>query len=229
MGTLYIVATPIGNLEDITFRAVRVLMEVDTILAEDTRSARKLLEHFNIKKPLLSYWQHNHFKRIGEILGLLRSRRHLALITEAGTPGISDPGGLLVSEIVQALGSRVNIVPVPGPNAAISALSVSGFPADRFVFLGFPPHKRKRSKFFQEVAKTKISVVIYESPHRLLKTIKDLEAALTNAKDQERRVVVCKELTKQFEYIFRGTIDEVLAQLEDIKIRGEFVIVVGPQ
>ena len=229
MGTLYIVATPLGNLEDMTLRAIRILMEVDLILTEDTRTAKKLLEHFNVKKPLLSYWQHNYLKRLPEIIRLLRSRKNIALITEAGTPGISDPGSELVAEVFKNLGSQVKIEPIPGPSAVITALSVSGFPAQRFLFLGFPPSKNKRQKFFEELVKNKRTVVFYESPHRLVKSLKDLSAALLKVKSQERPVVVCKELTKQFEFVFRGTAGEILKQLENVKIKGEFVIVIGPK
>ena len=227
MGTLYIVATPLGNLEDMTLRAIRILMEVDLILTEDTRTAKKLLDHFNIKKPLLSYWQHNYLERLPEIIRLLRSRKNIALITEAGTPGISDPGSELVAEVFKNLGSQVKIEPIPGPSAVITALSVSGFPAQQFLFLGFPPSKNKRQKFFGELVKNKRTIVFYESPHRLIKSLKDLSAALLKVKSQERQVVVGKELTKQFEFIFRGTAEEILKQLENVKIKGEFVIVIG--
>ena len=229
MGILYIVATPIGNLEDITFRAVRILMESDFILAEDTRSAKKLLEHFNIKKPLLSYWAHNHFHRLPEITQLLRSRRNLALISEAGTPAISDPGTLLVSEIARELKNQTKIVPIPGSSAVAAALSVAGFPAQQFLFAGFPPQKNKRQKFFKEALRFNSGpIVFYESPHRILKTLQDLIAIL-GKQAENRQAAVFRELTKQFETAYRGTLPEILAQLEKENIRGEFVIVLGPK
>ncbi|RJQ14548.1 16S rRNA (cytidine(1402)-2'-O)-methyltransferase [Candidatus Parcubacteria bacterium] len=227
MGTLYIVATPIGNLEDMTFRAVRILMEVDFVLAEDTRVAKKLLDHFNVKKPIVSYWQHNQLKRLPEIIEALRSRKKIALTTDAGTPAISDPGAFLVDGIYKALGNQVKIEAVPGPSAVTTALSIAGFPAEKFLFLGFPPSKRKRNKFFSEVAKYPETVVFYESPHRLIKSLNDLAKVLV--KSQDRSVVVCKELTKQFEYIFRGVTADVLKQLQEVKVKGEFVVVVGPK
>lgn len=227
MGTLSIVATPIGNLEDMTFRAVRTLMESDVILCEDTRVAHKLLNHFNIRKPLISFFQHNQLARIEEVIALLRSRKHVAFITDAGTPGISDPGSLLVSGVVKSLGLSVKVEPIVGANAAIAALSVCGFPTDKFSFFGFPPSKNKRSKFFNELAQREETVVFYESPHRIEKSLKDLARAV--AKNPQRPITLCKELTKQFEFIFRGTVEEVLRQLQDIKIKGEFVVVMAPK
>ena len=228
MGILYIVATPIGNLEDMTFRAVRVLMEVDCILAEDTRSAKKLSDHFNVKKPLLSYWSHNHFQRIDEIVRMLGGRQSIALISEAGTPAISDPGALLVSEIVRIMGNKVRIVPIPGPSAVVAALSIAGFPAQQYVFAGFPPQKRKREKFFKETLRGSGPVVYYESPYRVLRTIKDIMAVL-GKNSETRKAAVFREITKQFETSYRGTLAEILAQLEQDNIRGEFVIVIGPK
>lgn len=225
MGTLFIVATPIGNLEDMTFRAVRVLMEADSILCEDTRVAQKLLSHFNIRKPLVSFFQHNQLSRINEVMELLRSRKKVALISDAGTPGISDPGSLLVSAVAKTLGPGVKIEPIPGAHAAACALSVAGFFADRYSFLGFPPSKNKRNKFFAAVAQKDETVVFYESPHRIIKSLKDLAKAF--AKTPHREIVLCKELTKQFEYIFRGTVEDVLKQLQEVKVKGEFVVIVG--
>ncbi len=220
-------ATPIGNLEDITFRAVRTLMEADYILAEDTRSAKKLLDHFNIKKPLLSYWSHNHFERLPEIIGILNSRKNIALISEAGTPAISDPGALLVWELYKNFSNQFRVVPVPGPSAAVAALSASGFSAQNFCFAGFPPAKNKRLKFFKSALKSGSGpVVFYESPYRAVKTIKDIIAVL-GARSEKIQAVVCRELTKQFETIYRGTLPELLAVLEKEKQRGEFVIVIN--
>jgi len=149
MNTLYIVATPIGNLEDLSFRALRILSEVDLILCEDTRVTKKLLDRYQIKTPTLSYHQHSKLKKVDYILELLRKGKNLALVSDAGTPGISDPGNKLISEIMRQLGIQVKIIPVPGPSAVIAAASISGFPTDKFIFLGFPPTKKKRKKFFE--------------------------------------------------------------------------------
>ena len=222
MSTLYIIATPIGNLEDVTFRALRILREVDLILCEDTRVTKKLLDYYQIEKPLLSYHQHSKLQKINYILDILEKGKNLALVSDAGTPGISDPGNLLIKEIVEKLGEKVNIIPVPGPSAAITAASISGFPMDRFLFLGFPPAKRKRKKFFKEVLESKCPVIFYESPYRIIKTLNELRIM-----NQELRIVVARELTKKFETVYRGNISEVLQKIEKDKILGEFVVVVG--
>jgi len=231
MATFYIVATPIGNLRDITGRAIETLKEVDFILAEDTRETLKLLNRYQIKKPLISYFQHSKLSKVEYILSLLTQGRSLALVSDAGTPGINDPGGKLVEEIVNKFGESVKIIPIPGPNAIITALSVSGFNADKFLFLGYPPHKKGRNKFFSEISKSRYPVVLYESPHRIIKTLKELEEILSSfaktSKDaSERKVVVCRELTKKFETIYRGKIEEVILQIEKEKL-GEFVIAVN--
>ena len=225
MGVLYIIATPLGNLKDITLRALEILKEVDLIVCEDTRQTAKLLNRYNISKPLTSYFQHSKLSKIDYIAQQLKQRKKVALVTDAGTPGISDPGGKLVKEVIESLSSQVKIVPIPGPNAAIAALSVSGFPADKFVFMGFPPHKKGREKFFKEVAETKYTVVFYESKHRILKTLGQLKTVLS----PDRYLVVCRELTKQFESIYRGSAEEILKILESDKNnqKGEFVIVFG--
>jgi len=231
MGILYIVATPIGNLKDLTWRALEVLKEVDLVACEDTRQTIKLLNHYEIKKPLVSYFQHSQLSRVEQIMGELRAGKKVALVTDAGTPGISDPGGKLVEEAIKSLSGQVKIVPIPGPNAAIAALSVSGFPADKFVFLGFPPHKKGRNKFFEEVVAAKYTVVFYESTHRILRCLNDLKLAFIRAQISEdsRTLVVCRELTKVFEGIYRGTAEEILKILESDKnnIKGEFVVVVS--
>jgi len=224
MSTLYVVSTPIGNLEDITFRALRILKEVDLIACEDTRQTLKLLNHYNIKKPLISYFQHSKLSKVDYIIEQLCQGKNLALVTDAGTPGISDPGGILVQKLTIEQAGKIKIVPIPGPNAAVAALSVFGFPADRFVFMGFPPHKKGRNKFFTEVAEAKYTVVFYESTHRILKTLNQLKEIL-----RERKIVVCRELTKQFESIYRGSAEEILKILESDKnnLKGEFVVVVS--
>jgi len=221
MVTLYIIGTPIGNLKDITLRALEVLKEVDLILCEDTRVTKKLLEHCQIKKPLLSYHQHSKLKKVNYILELLKQGKNLALVSDAGTPGISDPGNLLVYEAIERLREKVEIIPIPGPSAATAAASISGFPMDKFLFLGFPPAKRKRKKFFQEVIGSKYPVIFYESPYRIIKTLKELSSFIS-----DREVVVCRELTKKFETIYRGEIEEVIKEIEKDIIKGEFVIIV---
>lgn len=225
MPTLFIVATPIGNLEDITSRALRILREVDLILCEDTRVTRKLLDHYGIKTPVLSYHQHSKLTKINYILELLKEGKNLALVSDAGTPGISDPGNKLISEIVEKV-EMVEIVPIPGASAVTAVASILGFPMDKFLFLGFPPTKRKRKKFFGEVVNSKYPVIFYESPYRIIKTLNELKLA-TSDKKQETRIVVARELTKKFETIYRGRIEEVIEKIEKDKIKGEFVVIVG--
>ena len=221
--TLYIVATPIGNLEDITLRAISVLTNADLILAEDTRVTKVLLERYNIKKDLLSYHEHSGLKKLDRIVELLKNGNNLALVTDAGTPGISDPGNYLIKEVLKEI-PDLKIVPIPGPNAAIAALSISGFYCDEFVFLGFPPHKKGRQTFFRKVVETKETVVFYESKHRIIKTLEDLKS---KALLGDRQLVVARELTKQFETIYRGSINDVLAELSKDNILGEFIVVVS--
>ncbi|MEK7071761.1 MAG: 16S rRNA (cytidine(1402)-2'-O)-methyltransferase [Patescibacteria group bacterium] len=216
MAVLYIVATPIGNLQDITFRAVETLKRVDLILCEDTRVTQKLLSHYEIKTPTLSYHQHSKLNKIEYILDLLKQGKNLALVSDAGTPGISDPGGQLVAQVAPVRIAQVQ--PVPGPSALIAIASISGFPVDRFLFLGFPPIKNKRKKFFEEVAASRYPVIFYESPYRIIKTLNEI--------DPLRDVVVGRELTKKFETIYRGKAKDVLNQLTKEEIRGEFVVIV---
>ncbi|PIS39232.1 MAG: 16S rRNA (cytidine(1402)-2'-O)-methyltransferase [Candidatus Nealsonbacteria bacterium CG08_land_8_20_14_0_20_38_20] len=227
MGTLYIVATPIGNLKDITFRAVEVLKEVDFILCEDTRATKKLLDHYEIKKPVLSYHQHSKLNKVDFILTLLKEGKNLALVSDAGTPGISDPGNLLINEAIKRLRDEVAIIPIPGTSAVTAAASISGFPMEKFLFLGFPPKKRKRKKFFEEALSSKHPVIFYESPYRIIKSLCDLRE--TDAKlsaESTRNVVVCRELTKKFETVYRGKIGEVIKEIEKGIIKGEFVVIV---
>ena len=206
-------------------RALEVLHEADLIVCEDTRQTLKLLNHYNISKPLTSYFQHSKLSKIDYIGEQLKAGKKVALVTDAGTPGVSDPGGILVSKLTNEQANKdLKIVPIPGPNAAIAALSVSGLPADKFIFMGFPPHKKGREKFFREVAEAKHTVVFYESTHRILKTLQQLKNILS----PERKIVACRELTKQFESIYRGSAEEILKILESDKNnqKGEFVIVV---
>lgn len=219
---LYIVATPIGNLEDISPRAISALNSSDIILAEDTRVTRVLLLKYGINKPLVSCHQHSKIRKINEIISWLKEGKTLSLVSDAGTPGINDPGNFLIQEILKEL-PNLKIVPVPGPNAAIAALSISGFPADKFIFLGFPPHKKGRQTFFKKISETEETVVFYESKHRILKALTELRDTSSIG---DRPMVVARELTKQFESIYRGTASEISEQLNKSKILGEFVVVI---
>lgn len=234
---LYIVATPIGNLKDISLRALEVLKEVDLILCEDTRVTKKLLSHYNIKTQTLSYHQHSKLEKVNYIIKLLKNGKNLALVSDAGTPGISDPGNQLISFLVNQFSGfvtaqltnwqteKLKIIPIPGSSAVTAAASISGFPMDNFLFLGFPPAKRKRKKFFEEVANSKYPVIFYESRYRILRTLKELEL---NAKtyNLNPELVVCRELTKKFETIYRGKIEEVIKEIEKDTIKGEFVVII---
>ena len=225
MSTLYILATPIGNLEDITLRALRILKEVDFILCEDTRVTSHLLARYEIKKPLVAYFQHSRVSRVEEIIARLSRGENAALVTDAGTPGISDPGGVLVQNIMTTGQHDIKIVPIPGACAAIAALSISGLPTDKFAFMGFPPHKKGRQTFWKKVSVAEETVVFYESPHRIIKCLEQLKEVLS----AQRQVVVCRELTKMFESVYRGTIVEVLEKVQKDPIKGEYVVVVGPK
>ncbi|MFH1207006.1 MAG: 16S rRNA (cytidine(1402)-2'-O)-methyltransferase [Patescibacteria group bacterium] len=223
MPKLYVVATPIGNLEDITQRALRILGEVDFIVCEDTRHTLAMLNHFNIKKSLISYHQHSQVQKVDHIIDLLKQGKNIAMVSDAGTPGLSDPGGVLVQEVIRELGTQVQIVPIPGSTALTAIISIAGVPTDRFLFLGFLPHKKGRQTLFQEIKNSERTVIFYESTHRIIKTLTSLAEIL----EPERRVVVGRELTKKFETIYRGSAQEVLKQLETGETRGEFVVVVA--
>ncbi|RII25073.1 MAG: 16S rRNA (cytidine(1402)-2'-O)-methyltransferase [Geobacter sp.] len=220
-GTLYIVATPIGNLEDMTFRAVRILKEVDLVAAEDTRHSRKLLTHFGISRPLTSYYDHNQNFKGNYLLERLQAGDSVALISDAGTPCISDPGYQLVRDAVAA---GITVVPVPGPSAAITALSAAGLPTDAFVFAGFLPNRagKRREKLSSLTGEQRV-IVFYESPNRLLATLADMLELFG-----VREVVVARELTKIYEEFVRGPLPDVLAGLEGRQIKGEVVILVAP-
>ncbi len=225
MPTLYILATPIGNLSDASERSRQILSSVDAILCEDTRVTSKLLAAFGIRRTLVAYHQHSDDRRTNEIIAMLREGKFLALVTDAGTPCISDPGGQLVERVAREL-PLVPIVPIPGPSAIIAALSVSGFPCDEFLFLGFPPHKKGRQTFFKRLATIESTVAFYESTHRILKTLQEIagQTGLTG-----RKLMVCRELTKLHETTYRGTAEEIIEQLKLTSTKGEFVVVLAPR
>jgi len=219
--TLYLVATPIGNLEDITLRALRTLKECDVIAAEDTRRTGILLKHFGISKPMLSYFQFNEAKRSEEIIELLRRGEKIALVTDAGSPGISDPGEKVVKAAISA-GFRVESV--PGPSALVAALTASGLPTDEFHFVGFLPHKSgQRRKKLESLAGVEGTLVLYESPYRIVKLLAELNEIFP-----ERPMVLGRELTKKFEEFLRGKPAHLLDELQKRSIKGEFVVMIGP-
>ncbi|OGF28070.1 16S rRNA (cytidine(1402)-2'-O)-methyltransferase [Candidatus Falkowbacteria bacterium RIFOXYA2_FULL_47_9] len=224
MPNLFIVATPIGNLEDITLRALRILREADFILCEDTRVTKKLLAKHDIATPTLSYHQHSQAPKVDKIIELLRQGKNLALVTDAGTPGISDPGNELIAKIIAAVPNAA-IVPVPGPSAVITALSIAGLPASEFLFLGFLPHKKGRQTMVKKIVAIDTTVVVYESCHRIVKFLQEL---IDNG-GTALKLVVCRELTKMFESIYRGAPAEILQILQQDKnnLKGEFAIVIG--
>lgn len=218
-GTLYVVSTPIGNLEDITLRALRVLKEVDIIAAEDTRHSRKLLTHYGISKPLMSYWGEREKTRSTEILQRLRSGQSVAIISDAGTPGVSDPGTVVIKKALEE-GNRV--ISVPGPSAIIAALSISGLPTEEFMFLGFLPAKKtQRRKLLEDLSLEQRTLIFYEAPHRILETLLDMKEVFG-----ERKAVLVKELSKIYEEVLRGSISGILETLKKSTIAGEYVILI---
>ena len=223
---LYIIATPIGNLEDITFRAIRILKEVDMILCEDTRVTAKLLAKYEIKKSLRRFDAHSSESGREAIVELLREGKNIALVTDAGTPGISDPASLLVEDVRRELGNEVKVIPVPGASALTTALSASGIPTSDFLFLGFLPHKKGRQTLMKEIGESERAVVFYESPHRILKALAELKIVAP-----ERKITIARELTKIYEEYISGTADEITKILTDIpeKQKGEFVVIVSPK
>ncbi len=221
MSTLYVVATPIGNLEDITIRALNTLRDVDLIACEDTRRTRILLDRYEISTSMISYHQHSKIVKVVEIVEMLKSGENIALVTDAGTPGINDPGGVLVSEAVK---NDIKVVPIPGSSALTTLLSVSGIKSDRFLFLGFLPKKKGRQTMMRNLMKISNmnlydAIVIYESPYRLLRTLQDLQLAVGN-----NQIIIGRELTKKFEEIFRGNISQAIQYFDKNQARGEFVI-----
>jgi 16S rRNA (cytidine1402-2'-O)-methyltransferase len=220
-GILYIVGTPIGNLEDMTFRAVRILQAVDVIAAEDTRHTGKLLHHFQITTPQTSYHEHNQQRRIPELIEQLHQGKAIALVTDAGMPGISDPGYELVKACVEA---GITVVPIPGPSAAITALSAAGLPTDKFVFEGFLPAKgQERKQRLEAIASLTQTLILYEAPHRLRQTLQDLAAVL----GENRQIVLARELTKLHEEFWRGSIGDAIAHYTSREPQGEFTLLIA--
>jgi 16S rRNA (cytidine1402-2'-O)-methyltransferase len=219
-GTLYIVSTPIGNLEDITLRALRILKEVDLIAAEDTRHTILLLRHFGIQTPLTSYFEGNELKKKEFILSKLKHGDRVALVSDAGTPGISDPGFRLIQTAIE---NQIPIVPIPGPSAAIAALSVSGLPTDAFLFKGFLPHKsKKRRDLFKQLGEARETLIFYESPHRLSEALDDLLDILG-----DREMALTRELTKIYEEVLRGNVSEIKKLIGERKLKGEITLVIS--
>lgn len=230
MATLSIVGTPIGNLEDVTLRALRTLASADLILCEDTRMTKRLLDRHSLSRPTLSYHAHSKLARAEQIVALLREGKSLALVSDAGTPGISDPGSELVSMVRKELAGELSagalkIEAVPGPSALTAALSIAGVPCADFCFLGFLPHKKGRETLFKEIAAADRTMVFYESPHRIMKALESLHKHLGGSK----KVTVCRELTKVFEEVVAGTAAEASAHFtaHPDKARGEFVVIVS--
>ena len=223
MSKFYVVATPIGNMEDITLRALQTLKEVDLILCEDTRETGKILAKYQIKKPTMSYHAQSKLAKTDKIFELLKEDKNLALVSDAGTPGISDPGAMLISKIKEEL-PEVTVVPIPGATALITALSASGLPTHEFTFLGFLPHKKGRETLFKEIAESKRTMVFYESPHRILKTLEALGKFCP-----DKKVCLARELTKMFEEIKTDSAKNLLDYLtkNPVKQKGEFTVLVS--
>ena len=219
-GVLSVVATPIGNLGDFSPRARAVLQAAAAVVCEDTRVTRKLLAGSGISVPTVSCHHHSSPSVVAGLVARLMRGENLALVTDAGTPGVSDPGGVLVAA---AAAAGISVVAVPGPSAVAAALSVAGFPANRFLFLGYPPHKKGRATFFREAAACPYTVVLYESTHRILKTLAELGSAAPS-----RALVVCRELTKLHETVYRGTAAAIMVRLSETSSKGEFVVIVDP-
>ncbi|MFQ5330247.1 MAG: 16S rRNA (cytidine(1402)-2'-O)-methyltransferase [Thermodesulfobacteriota bacterium] len=221
-GTLYIVATPIGNMEDITIRAIRILKEVALIAAEDTRHTRNLLKRYDIETPLTSYHEHNEERKAESLLARLREGTNIAIVTDAGTPGISDPGYRLVK---MAAADGIDVVAIPGPSALIAALSLSGLPTDGFIFEGFPPsRKTERRKFLLRLNGVKKTIILYESPRRIAKTVADIGEIMGDVE-----LVIARELTKLHEEVMRGRAGEILEILEGCDIKGEITLLIAPR
>lgn len=224
MSNFYVIATPIGNMGDITLRAIRILGEVDLILCEDTRMTQKILNKYEIKKATMSYHAQSKIGKIDKIFELLEEGKNIALVSDAGTPGISDPGALLVSQIKERFNDGVKIIPIPGATALISALSACGLPIHEFTFLGFLPHKKGRETLFKEMASSSRTMAFYESPHRIFKTLEALEKFVPN-----KKICVAREITKIYEDFKTGSAKEILEFFtkNPSKVKGEFVVIVA--
>jgi 16S rRNA (cytidine1402-2'-O)-methyltransferase len=218
-GRLFIVSTPIGNLEDISLRALKILSQVDLIAAEDTRTTKILLDHYNIHKPLISYYSYNEERRVPELISKLKEGRSIAVVSDAGTPGISDPAYRLIKSAIE---ENIQVDAVLGASAILPALIVSGFPVKQFIFEGFLPIKKGRKTLLEQLKQEKETIVLYESPYRLLRTLQDIKSTFGN-----RNICVCRELTKKFEEVVHGRIDEVIAHFTNKAIKGEFVLVIA--
>jgi 16S rRNA (cytidine1402-2'-O)-methyltransferase len=219
-GTLFMVATPIGNLEDVTARAVRVLGAVDAIACEDTRVTSKLLAHLGLKKPLLSVHEHSNPRAVTALVERLRAGEKIAYTCDAGTPGMNDPGGKLVQAAMEA---GIKIEPIPGPSALTAAISVCGFPMDEFLYIGFIPHKKGREKIFSQIASRKEPTIFLESTHRIMKTLEALKKHI----HPSRNIFIGRELTKLHETLYRGMITDVIQRLEATSTKGEFIVIIG--
>ncbi len=217
-GTLYIVSTPIGNLEDISRRAINILSDVDLIAAEDTRTTKILLDHYNIRKAIISYFSYNETKRIPELTLKLKSGTSIALVSEGGTPGISDPASRMINT---AITENIPIVVIPGSVAFLPALIISGLPTERFAFVGFLPVKKGRKSYLLQLSRETQTIILYESPHRLLKTLMEVKQYFGN-----RNISVSRELTKMYEQTIRGKISVVINYFKQHPIRGEFVLII---
>ena len=218
-GVLFIVPTPIGNLEDMTFRGIRVLNESTLIAAEDTRHTKKLLMHYNINTPTISYFEHNRFTRIPQIVDHLISGKNVSVVTDAGTPGISDPAYKLIRATIE---NHIKVESIPGASASVTALSASGLPTDRFLFEGFLPHRKGRRKKLERLANLEATIIFYESPMRLIRTLNDILEFLG-----DRPAVIGRELTKVYEQYQRGKVSELINYFKENKPRGEFVVMIG--
>ena len=218
-GTLYIVSTPIGNLKDATYRSLELLSDVDLIAAEDTRRTGVLLKHYEIKTPLTSFNSYNQAKKSDRLIARLKEGHNLALVSDAGTPGVSDP---LYHLVRAALAEYVSVVSLPGPSAVLAALTISGLPVNRFVFEGFLPRKKGRKKLIEDLVQEKRTIVLFESPHRIAKTLNDLYQAMG-----DRKAVLARELTKIHEEVIRGTLEDLAVVAEEQKLKGEITLVIS--
>lgn len=222
MGTLYVIATPIGNLDDVTPRSLATLKSLDLLLCEDTRVTARLLQRHDIRVPMEPYREDLHFKKVSRVVELLKDGKTVGLVSDAGTPGISDPGCRLVRDVLIAA-PETAVIPIPGPSAVATALSASGLPSDQFLFLGFPPHKKGRNAFFKEALEQQRTVVLYESTHRIAKALGTIAAL-----DPERKLCVGRELTKLHETFYRGTAAEIMKGIARTSAKGELVIIIAP-